>query len=87
METRDEFEKEQEEIRQWKPPSPHKVQFQRRVFQIEGWVRATGWVHAEDVIRYAMKHFNVEREQAQAYLKQVIEDFERKGVRVLDQSR
>ena len=79
-------EEEKKVVATWKPPADHKVRFLRRVFELERWIEAQGFVHEEGVIRHAMVRFNVEREQARKYLTQVIEDFKRVGVPVIDQS-
>ena len=73
------FTKEQQDVAKYRPPSPHRIAFKRKVFELEQWISAQGWVEQEDAIAWAQKRFNVERPQAKQYVNEAVKDFERLG--------
>jgi hypothetical protein len=77
-------EQEKALLETWQPPSSHAIAFKRRVFELECWIEnQKRYVHEEEIIAWAMRHFGVDRPQARKYLAAVVEDFKRVGVPVL----
>lgn len=71
----------------WRPPSNESKRTMSRVFQIQEWIRLQNrFVEEEEIIRYAIKHFGVQRPIAREYLNKVVEEFRRAGIPVIDQS-
>ena len=70
---------EEVEVAQYQPPSPHRLQFKRRVFEVEGWVAKQGLVKREEVTAYVMARWGLDAKQANEYTAAVVKDFERIG--------
>lgn len=69
----------------WRAPSPETKRVGQRIFQIQKWIEIQGrLVHEEEIIRYAMQHFNVTRGTARTYVKKIIQEFNDRGVTILE---
>lgn len=75
---------EGQKVREWRPPGPKQKQLKMRVFRIQSWIEAKNrFMEEEEIIRFSMMTFNVNRETARSYLKIVVDEFKRVGVPVL----
>ncbi len=79
------LDKVDKELYDWQPPDTKTVRTKRRIAQIEAWIESKHAImNEEEVVRYAMTHFNLTRENAKHYLNRVVEDFKRLGIPVLE---
>ena len=63
----------------YKAPTPHRLQFKRRVFETEEWISRQGLIEREEVTAYVMARWGLNHKQGEEYTSQVIEDFKRSG--------
>ena len=79
------YEQEKAILEKWRPIPRRKAKFMKRTFQVERWIEDHGWCTDEEILRYCEQHFLVTRDGAKAYLKQVINDFKKRGIPVITQ--
>ena len=72
-------------VTKWTAPSPETKRTGMRVKQLRDWIESRDkFTHEEEVIAYAMQHWDVKIDTARVYLGKVVEDFRNKGVPVLE---